>query len=215
MRAVIVDDHKFLTDLISRELTRSEIFSDIKVFNHYHEYLKFTSESPELDFFILDIVMPGVNGIEVIKSCRERYKGDSKVFVLSGITETSYIQEALRIGVNGFMNKASPLSYLTEGISSILTTGGIYLCPVIQKILVQSLTIEDELEKFNISNREKEILSFLCEGFTVKEISGEMYLSVHTIQAYLKSLMKKMKVNRTVDLVIYAISNGLVSKKLK
>ncbi len=81
-----------------------------------------------------------------------------------------------------------------------------------KKLFVNNLVSEDKAAQFNLSAQEHHILNLLCKSLTAKEIAGEMNLSLHTVYSYKKNLMKKLNVNRTVDLVLFAINNGLTDR---
>jgi two-component system invasion response regulator UvrY len=87
-------------------------------------------------------------------------------------------------------------------------TGGQFISPALEKSLIKSIFTEDQ-HVFHLSPREKEVLSLVCSGRTIKEMAYDMALSAHTVQTYQKKIMKKFKVNRTADLIVFAIQNGL------
>lgn len=212
MNISILDDHKIIVELLKLSLVNYEFITSITPYESGERFLAHLNIQ-KTDLLILDIRMPEMSGIDVISQCRKRKtKSELKILVLSGTTDANLIKEALRCGANGFISKKSSINELINAIKFIQSGGDkTYIGVDLKDILIQSQLVEPII--FNLSSREKELLESLCFGKTPKEISYELGLSVSTIQSYMKSLMRKMKVNRTVDLVIKAIKYGMVYPK--
>ncbi|MCZ4244106.1 response regulator transcription factor [Pedobacter punctiformis] len=208
MKISIIDDHKLLSELLKRSLME---FDFIKTVNLYHEPDKLFAhlDKLETDLLITDILMPEINGTELIERCRKiKNKSQLKILVLSTVIDPHVIKEALKSGANGYLCKNASIEELIRAIKFIHNEEKrSYIGESLKDILVQSQLFETI--EFNLSPREKELLQYICKGQTVKEIAPELGLSINTIQSYLKQLMRKMEVNRTPDLILKAIKYGL------
>lgn len=208
---VILDDHKMIAEMLKHVLKKfsfirsTEIFSDADLF---FDHLK----KNKVHVLLLDVFMPGIDGIEVLKKCRKKYKSDKlKIIVLTSSLDPEIISTALDYGVDAFLTKEDFSSELTAAFPYIYSNNKPYISKNATDILLFDKT--DKYNGIQLSPREKELLKFICEAKTAKEIAYELDLSVNTIYFYTKRLLGKMEVNRTQDLIIKAMSLGLFEKK--
>jgi DNA-binding NarL/FixJ family response regulator len=207
MNVSIVDDHKLLTDAIEMALKGIFPECELRVFNKAAMFIDSVRANESVDILITDLLMPQVSGIELIETVK-KLRGDSvKVIVLTSVNDVQTIRHALRIGANAFISKDDSLRELPAAIREV-TAGGEFISPSLQRTLIKSIFTEDQ-HVFYLSPREKEVLALVCSGRTIKEMAYDMGLSTHTVQTYQKKIMKKFKVNRTADLIVFAIQNGL------
>ncbi len=137
MKIAIIDDHKILTDLIKQTLDQAKGSDQVTIYNNPKDFIATLTDANKPDIIILDIVMPQLNGMEIIKYCNARFSNKIKILVLSMINDLQNIRKILKSGAHGFMNKESALNYLLSGIACIMAEDGPYLCPVSQKIICQ------------------------------------------------------------------------------
>jgi DNA-binding NarL/FixJ family response regulator len=207
MNITIVDDHKLLTDAV--EMAMKEVFpeSAFDVFNHPVAFLEKLKNNAQVDILITDLLMPQMSGMDLI-AATQKITGDAiKIIVLTSVNDAQTIRHALRNGVNAYISKDSSLAELPAAIRQV-NTGGTYISPALEKTLIKSIFTEEQ-HVFHLSPREKQVLLLVCTGLTIKEMAYDMGLSAHTVQTYQKKIMKKFKVNRTADLIVFAIQNGL------
>lgn len=209
MNISILDDHKIILELLKFSLVSYEFITSVTPYERGAKFLAHLNIL-KTDVLILDICMPDIHGIDIISQCRmSKTKAELKILVLSGTVDANLIKESLKRGANGFISKKSSVGELINAIKFIQSgTDKCYIGVDLKDVLIQSQLSETVV--FNLSAREKEILENICLGKTPKEISFELGLSLSTIQSYTKSLMRKMKVNRTVDLILKAIRYGLI-----
>ena len=117
----------------------------------------------------------------------------------------------IRSGASGYLSKDTSADELKEAILTVFR-GEPYVGESLRKKLVRNTLVEDRF-LYNLSPREKEVLNFVCEGKTIKETAHIMELSANTVQTYYKTVLKKFNLNRTADLIVFAIRNGLVAHK--
>lgn len=208
MNVAILDDHSLLSELLKLSLTEFNFVNTIKVYPNAENYFAHLNVIAT-DVLIVDMLMPDITGIEVITRCRKvKKKSALKILVLSTVIDVNMIKDAFQAGANGYLCKDASMDELVKAIKFISAEENkSYIGDSIKDTLLQAQLFE--AVKFTLSPREKELLQLICSGKTVKEIAFELELSKHTIQSYMKQLMRKMEVNRTPDLILKAIKYGL------
>lgn len=211
---VVLGIHKMVGGLIKASVSQFDFVQTVHVFNQpsfFFDYLK----DNNVDILIVDFLMPEMNGIEIIKKCRENYCPDKlKIILISSMLEHSVLYDAIRFQANACLtnNDASfeifnALNHIKEGHQKP------YYGADAKEIMQYSLYSEEESIRF--SPREGQLLDLICDSKTSKEIAFELELSLNTIHFYTRRLMKKMEVNRTPDLILKALNQGYVSRKTK
>lgn len=163
------------------------------------------------DFAVLDLNMPRLNGLEVIRRVRMA-KSDTKLVVLSISRDENLIREIFRSGANGYLLKDGPARHLFDAINYILD-GGQYLTPLIRRE-----TIDVKREKKDplalLSKREYEVFSFLVDGMRPKDIAKILEISPKTVDTYRANIMRKLEVDGIAGLVRFAIQRNLQSNSM-
>jgi DNA-binding NarL/FixJ family response regulator len=163
----------------------------------------------EFDVLVLDISMPGRNGIEVIKLVRQERPG-LPVLVLSMHQEDQYAVRALRAGAAGYLTKDSAGAELVSAIRKV-AAGGRYITPAVAEQLALQIGRAEELPAHRLlSDREYEVFRLLAAGRSVTEIADQLALSVKTISTHKSRLMEKMRLGTQADLIRYAIEHQVV-----
>jgi len=162
------------------------------------------------DILILDINMPKLNGIEVLKEIK-RKKYPIKVLILTYHDEIDYLVKIFDIGVEGYLIKSSDVKELRKAISFI-ANGKSYIQPSLIPLLNSKLRTRDtDKTKLDVlTNREKEMLVYLAKGMLNKEIAIELKISERTVKNHISNLFKKIDVNDRTQAAVFAIKNGLV-----
>lgn len=209
LNIVLIDDHVLLMQSLSQLLEQVEFINKINTFENPKKFLSSEIDT-EPDIIITDIVMPEMSGIELLVELQKR-NSTAKVIILSSVVEIQTIRHAMRNGANGYLSKNVTIEEFKEAIMSVYH-GEPYVGESLRKKLIRNTLIEDQF-LYNLSPREKEVLDFVCMGKTIKEAAFEMKLSPNTVQTYYKSILKKFNLNRTADLIVFAIQNGLISRR--
>lgn len=207
MKFLIADDHAIVRKGII-QLLREE-FTDVEVTE--------TSNSEEaleevrrqiLDFILLDISMPGRNGIETLKQMRaEGIK--VPILMLSMHPEEQYAVRALKAGASGFLNKQSATEELLVAVHKVLA-GRKYISSSLAEKLAGSLSENAEKREHELlSDREMQVLQRIASGKTVSDIADEISLSVNTISTYRTRILEKLSLHNNAELTRYALDNGL------
>jgi len=163
------------------------------------------------DFAILDLHMPKLHGLEVIRKVRETTI-PVKLIVLSISRDEKMVLEALRAGANGYVLKDGPGRHLLDAISYI-QDGGVYISPLLRREYLleapRKAPAEDPLAL--LSRREYEVFAFLVDGMRPKDIAKLLDISPKTVDTYRSNIMRKLGIHDLVGLVKFAIHRNLTS----
>lgn len=170
-------------------------------------------EQHKPDLILMDISMPGANGIEVSLQIRNLYP-QIKIIILSGMIDEGYVGQAIKAGLNGYMLKANTPTELISAIRAVMN-GHMFLSPEVtcavmadyKKFLDTKPTSAASL----LSERELEVLKLVAEGLRTKEIAERLNIGIKTVDTYRARLLTKLNCDSTTELVRYAIRNGIVS----
>jgi len=209
LNLVLIDDHVLFTQSLSHLLLQFDFIDEIKTYANPEKYLSRDNDK-EPDIIISEIIMPDMSGIELLLEL-EKKAGNTKVIILSSVIEIQTIRHAMRNGASGYLPKDTSIEELKEAILTVYY-GDPYVGESLRKKLIRNTLIEDQI-LYKLSPREKEVLNFVFTGKTIKETAFAMHLSPNTVQTYYKSILKKFNLNRTADLIVFAIRNGLISQK--
>ena len=163
------------------------------------------------DFAILDLIMPGISGIEVIR--RLRASGcAAKLLILSISREEATVVEALRAGADAYLLKDGPSRHLLDAISFV-RDGGVYVSPLLRGagLFTGPPSAPAENPLASLSPRETEVFSYLVSGLRAKDIADLLEISPKTVDTYRASLMRKLNVHDLVGLVKFAIERNLTN----
>ena len=197
INTILVDDHVIFCEGLERLLTDSNQF---KILNKFHngksllEYL--TNVTPDL--IIIDIEMPGLNGLDVVKRISSS-KPAVKVVVLSMHDENVYAREAHSIGAAAFLNKSMDSQLLIESL--LLVSQGKRVFPNISLMPQPSSPL---------SERELMILKLIAKGQTNEIISQELKISPLTVKSHRKNMIQKLKAKNSSELLMKAFERGLI-----
>jgi two-component system invasion response regulator UvrY len=210
LRIAITDDHpvvlKGLKEIIS------EGFNDvtIDVSTRGYELLNKITDN-DYDIVLLDISLPDINGLEVLREIKKR-KRKTLVLILSMYPEEQYAARALKAGANGYLTKKSASDELVMAVRKILA-GKKYISPAFAEKMM--LDFESDTQKpphESLSDRELQVLSMIGKGKSVKEIAGELHLSPNTVRTYRTRILEKIGVKGTSELIHYAITHSLTEQ---
>lgn len=207
MKILIVDDHaivrKGLIQILLEEFPQSEIMEISNATEAMGAVRK-----QIWDLILMDISMPGKNGIEVLKQIRAE-KIKAPVLILSMHSEEQYAVRSLRAGASGFLNKESATDELLIAVHRVLS-GRKYITDSVAEILAENTTENsDKLPHELLSDREVQVLLFIAAGKTVSEIAKEISLSVNTISTYRSRILEKMNLQNNAELTRYVFENEL------
>jgi DNA-binding NarL/FixJ family response regulator len=169
-------------------------------------------KSKRPDVVLMDIAMPGLNGLEAVSRLSKDYP-DVRVIILSMHATEEYVLKALQAGARGYLIKDAATTELELAVRSV-AYGRTYLSPSISNYVVDGYvqgTEEDGRTIDTLTSRQREILQLIAEGCTTKEIAEMLKVSVKTVESHRSRLMERINVHDVAGLVRYAIRVGLVS----
>lgn len=207
---LVADDHSIVREGI-RRLIEGE--NDLQLCGEAadgREVLeKIAADQPNV--VILDITMPRLSGLETLERVRAKHPA-VKTIVLSVHADPPMIQNAISLGVDGYLLKNARPSEILSAIRAV-TRGGSYFSPPVAKEIVAQIreprTATDQPFTL-LSGREREVLHLIAEGLSAKEIAVELSISNKTVEAHRTSLMRKLEVRKATELVRYAVRHGLI-----
>jgi two-component system, NarL family, invasion response regulator UvrY len=205
MKFLVADDHaivrKGLVEILREEFPAAQV-TEVANSNEVIE----EAGKHAWDVILLDISMPGRNGIETLKQIRANGIS-SPVLMLSMHPEDQYAVRVLKAGASGFLNKETATNELLVAVRRVLT-GRKYITPSVAEKLAEGGG-EGPAHAL-LSDREMQVLEHIASGKTVSEIAGEISLSVNTISTYRARLLEKLNLSNNAELTRYAIDNNLV-----
>jgi two-component system, NarL family, invasion response regulator UvrY len=208
LRFLLADDHAVVRQGVKQILSGAfaqAVFGEAK---NAQELLKMVGNET-WDIVVLDLNMPGGNGLEALKTIKHAHP-QLPVLILSMYPEDQYAVRTIIAGAAGYLNKESAPEELVKAVKTLLR-GGEYISGSVADELVLHARHEDDqpLHK-HLSDREFQVLCLIASGKEVKEISNELSLSAKTISTYRARLLIKMNMDTNAELTNYAIKNSLV-----
>lgn len=208
---LLAEDHQIVRQGLQALLGAVSDFSLVGEAGDGQEALKLV-EYHQPDVLVLDLMLPGLNGLAVAEQTKRR-SARTRIVVLSMHTSEAYVAEALRAGAAGYVLKQSPASELVFAIYEAVA-GRRFLSPPLSE---QSVEVYERELKTNtvdlyktLTPREREILQLVAEGHTNTAIAERLSISPRTVETHRDNLMRKLNLHTRADLIRYAIQHGLV-----
>jgi len=211
VRTVLADDHTLMRAGLRMML---ESMEEIEVVGEAEDgrALLALAEQLQPGLILMDIAMPGLNGLEATASLTKS-RPETKIVILSMHQNEAYVRRALRSGAVGYLLKDSAPVELSLALKAVLR-GETYLSPAVSRGVmsdyVQRLRADDQPSDA-LSPRQREVLQLLAEGYSNKEIARRLDISVNTVDTHRSQLMKQLDIHEVTGLVRYAMRNGLIS----
>jgi DNA-binding NarL/FixJ family response regulator len=163
------------------------------------------------DVLVLDLMLPGLGGMEVVREVRQR-SPETRVVILSMHTNEAYVLGALQAGAVAYVLKKSGASELLAAIRAAWT-GRRYLSPPLSEVAIQAYVEKSRATPDpyqTLTAREREVLHLMVEGLTSAEIAGKLVISHRTVEMHRSRVMHKLGLDKKTDLIRYAIKRGLL-----
>lgn len=204
---MIADDHPIFLLGLRNTLARYPEIDIIATASDGREALDIL-EARTPDLLILDIIMPVMDGVETAREVRERYP-DVKILALSSDSSEQRLTQLVGIGINGFVSKNAGESEIMQAIRSV-AAGYEYFGADIAS-LIRRIHNAKNLPDSLFTERELDIIKFSCQGLRYKEIADCLNISERTVETHKNNIFRKLGISSSVELVIYAIRNGIIS----
>lgn len=213
-KIILADDHAILRTGLKLLLSSEESVEVVGEASNGNEVLTIAEQIPA-DVLILDLSMPGIHGLDVIKQLKER-GNPINILVLTMHSEEQYIKTAMEAGASGYLEKSAFDTELLTAVKTV-SAGKIYLNSDHALLMVNSLlnnNAEDQNEKdpyLLLSKREIEVLKLFVRGYSLSEIGKMLSLSLKTIDTYKTRIFVKLELTKKSELVQYALEHGILT----
>ena len=221
IRIVIADDHPIFRDGLKQLLSREGDFQVVAEVGHGDEVLP-AVEIHKPDILLLDLKMPGTHGLTILQKLQVSNPSATRVIVLTGSDDKSEFVHAMKLGTCGIVLKQSPTDLLFKSIRKV-HAGEIWLdSDTTAAVMQQFATGGDDRplpaaaatngrtrERSPLSQREREIVGLVAQGFKNKEMAEKMFISEQTVKNHLHNIFDKLGVSDRLELALYAIHKKL------
>jgi len=214
-KILIVDDHEVVRDGLKNILTSLDNISVTGEAGNGEDAVKmYLSLKPDL--VIMDISMPGMNGIEATRIIKEK-DPDAKILILTMHDNQEYLNQIIRSGAKGFILKNTDKEELLDAVKTVASGDNFFSKDISKLIIDNYIRTAKETEKTDgykevpLTKREIEILKLIASGYSNQEIANILYISYNTVDTHRKNIMHKLSIKNTAGLVRYAIEKGLIS----
>ena len=209
IRILIVDDHGLMRAGL-RALLEDEAGIEVAGEASSAEELLQVVEQVRPDVILLDIGLPGMDGIEATRRMKSLYP-EIHTLILSVYEDEDLLREAIAAGASGYIIKRAAEDELTNAIRAV-TEGYLYIHPAVTRMLVKDITSGTQpMQKAlkSLTPREQEIMGYILRGFTNRQTSEALQISVRTVEGHRASLFSKLGIKTRLELVEFAEKNGL------
>lgn len=207
IRLIITDDHPIIRDGIKTILADAKGIKLIGCASDGAELMELL-KSKEADVILMDINMPGVNGIDATKLVKEKYP-NTKVLSFSQYDEKRFIKQMLKNGANGYLLKNSSANEMVNAIK-IAHSGGMYMSPELPNVFGNKPKPRSNYLFPDLTKREIDVLQEICKEKNTHEIAETLFLSSNTVETHRANLLLKVGVKNTAGLVKWAVENEIV-----
>ena len=209
-RILIVDDHSLVRAGLRRliqEINGAEIVGEASAGTEALGII----EAARPEIVLMDISMPGINGLEATAQISARFP-DVRVVILSMYCSEEDVLQALRAGASGYLHKSSAPAEIDIAINAVVS-GGVYLSPSVSKWVVDGYLDRLKINSQStgrLSRRQREVLRLVAEGLSTKEIARQLGISAKTVETHRTQLMSRLDIHEVAGLVRYALKAGLI-----
>ena len=207
IRVLLADDHTIVREGLRALLAKEGDFQVVAEAGDGHEALRLAKHTRP-DVATLDLSMPLLNGLEAARQMAAWEQGP-RTILLTMHAEDSYVLEALRAGVRGYVLKKQAGADLVRAIREVVADG-VYLSPGVSAAVAGAIRSPSHLPEDSLTAREREVLQLVAEGKTTKEIGTILGVSTKTADAHRTRLMQKLDIHDIASLTRYAIRSGLI-----
>lgn len=213
VRILIAEDETLIRTGFVAMLAECGHFVSVESAADGYEVLRLVRQRPP-DVILMDVTMPGLNGIETTKQALAECP-PVKIIAVSSHDDRTLIVNMLRAGARGYVLKLARIEELIHAIEEVMA-GRVYLSPKITDMMVEDylhLLDEDAEADYALTRREREIVQWLAEGRAPREIADRLFIARKTVETHRRHIMRKLGLKTQADLVKYAIREGIVSVK--
>ncbi|HZV67915.1 MAG TPA: response regulator transcription factor [Saprospiraceae bacterium] len=160
------------------------------------------------DVILMDIDMPLITGIEAVKIIRQ-FNRKAQIIMITVFDDNTHVLDAIRAGASGYLLKKSIPDKLVSAIDEVLS-GGAPMTPSIAKMVIASMHQGKDAEKYQLTDREKEVLKLLARGNSFKMMASSLFISIDTVRSHIKKIYEKLQVHSQTEAVSKAYNEKLI-----
>jgi DNA-binding NarL/FixJ family response regulator len=207
IKIAIIDDHDLFREGLKLVLQQIEGFEVIYDSSSGILFLEFLKGSIP-DVVLMDINMPVMDGVETTQKAIT-FIPDLKVIALTMFSDTTHYTQMINVGIKGFILKKSNKYELQQAINVVYSGGNYFSQEIMQKLAFQSVNFATDNNR--LTQRELEILNFVCKGLTSQEISDKLFISIKTVEVHRTNIFRKSDVRNSSELIVWTIKNNYFS----
>lgn len=212
-KVIVVDDHELFRLGVCSALQVAPNMEVIAEADSGNRLLALLEQGLHPDIIVLDVIMPGINGLEVAKNIKHKYFG-IKIILLSSENSDDIINKAIKIGVDGFISKLDAGKELVTAINRIMQYDEPYygqsIAKIMYEILIANKVNQPRGASKLFSERELEVITACAKGMTAKETAEKLFISKRTVDWHRNNIFKKLGINNNLELVKYALKHEIV-----
>lgn len=207
---LIVEDHALIRFGLKTAFESKSFINDIYEAASAEEAIN-SVKTNKIDAVIMDLGLPSMNGIEATKEIK-KINNDIKVIILTSHNSEQEVLDSIKAGARGYCSKDINPERLTDTVLSVIE-GALWFDPKIADVILKALSTESKQqnykfdEDFNLTDREKEVLDYICEGLNNTEISKILDVSINTVKVHVSSIIQKLGVEDRTQVVVKAFKS--------
>lgn len=207
LRVVVADDHPVVLKGLKDIILESFVNATVDEASTGYELIQ-KVHNDEYDLVLLDISLPDIHGLEVLKEIKRR-RPSLPVVIISMYPEEDYAVRAIKAGARGYVTKRTASDELVEAVRKILSGKRYISQDFAQKMLLDFESDAEEPAHKGLSTRELQVMSRIGKGKATKEIAEELHVSANTVRTYRTRILGKTGLKGTSELIHYALTHGL------
>ena len=210
IKVMIVDDHNLVREGLKAVFSQGDEIEVIGEAGSGEEAIEMV-DKVKPDVILMDISMPGINGIQATKLIRDK-NPDAKIVILTMLDQEGYVYEAIKAGATGYMLKSTSSDELVNAIQTVNEGKALLHPDATAQLLKEFVTLaENKAKDYGLSNREMEVLQLLSEGKTNKEVAKALWISEQTVKTHVAHIFDKLGTSDRTETVARALRSGLVT----
>jgi DNA-binding NarL/FixJ family response regulator len=211
INVAIVEDNDTIREGLSALVNGTTGYKSVGAYRDCESFLA-KLETLDVNVVLMDIALPGMNGIEGVKSAK-KVKPDIDILMLTIYEDSEKVFDALCAGACGYLVKKTPPSKLLEAINDVYEGGSPMSSQIARQVITafkESKDVKDESPDYKLSSREKEVITLLASGNNYQQIADQLFISVDTVRHHIKNIYKKLHVHTQSEAVAKAIRKKII-----